>query len=104
MRWFRKSRPRSLYFVSDWVEVVQTQMNEYGLSPREQEIAWLLFEGSTNRAIGYHLSISDNTVKNHLTNIYEKTHSIYGGRTVVILKLLGILGKDTPEWQQPPSK
>ncbi len=43
------------------------------LSPREREILKLAAKGLTNREIAQTLSISPNTVKVHLSNIYEKT-------------------------------
>ncbi|MBN1317565.1 MAG: response regulator transcription factor [Anaerolineales bacterium] len=43
-----------------------------GLSPRETEVLTLVAKGMTNREIGEHLHIAENTVKNHLRNILEK--------------------------------
>ena len=42
------------------------------LSPREIEVLRLAAQGSTNKAIGVQLSISDRTVQGHLTNIFGK--------------------------------
>ena len=45
---------------------------EHKISPREQEILKLAAKGLTNREIAQALSISPNTVKVHLSNIFEK--------------------------------
>lgn len=45
------------------------------LTPRELEVAKLLVEGCTNKAIARHLGISHRTVENHRARVMEKTHS-----------------------------
>lgn len=42
------------------------------LTPREIEILTLLATGMANEQIAYKLSISEKTVRNHLSNLYEK--------------------------------
>ena len=42
------------------------------LSPREMEILELVVQGMGNREIAYHLGISHQTVKNHMTSILNK--------------------------------
>lgn len=42
------------------------------LSPREREVLELLCEGLGNVAIGERLSISEKTVRNHISNVYDK--------------------------------
>ncbi len=42
------------------------------LSPREMEILELVIQGMSNREIAYHLGISHQTVKNHMTSILGK--------------------------------
>jgi two-component system, NarL family, response regulator DevR len=44
------------------------------LSPQEQLIMPLLAEGKTNKEIALCLRLSDKTVKNYLTNIFDKLH------------------------------
>lgn len=43
-----------------------------GLTPREQEVLWMLRERHTNQQIGSALSISANTAKNHVAAILRK--------------------------------
>lgn len=43
-----------------------------GLNAREQEILALLARGLDNRAIASHVSLSEKTIRNYLTRIYEK--------------------------------
>lgn len=43
------------------------------LTDREKEISFLMAEGLTNRQIADRLYISEGTVKNYISNIYDKT-------------------------------
>ena len=45
---------------------------KYGFTRRELELGFLKVSGFTNRRIAYVLGISEQTVKNHFTHIYEK--------------------------------
>jgi two-component system nitrate/nitrite response regulator NarL len=45
----------------------------FGLTPREFEISMAVAAGAPNREVAQNLSISVQTVKHHLTNIFEKT-------------------------------
>ncbi len=45
---------------------------EYGLTRREVEIMTKIANGSSNRQVGQDFSISERTVKHHLTNIFTK--------------------------------
>ena len=45
----------------------------YGLTPRELEIATAVADGEGNREVARRLSISPQTVKHHLTRIFDKT-------------------------------
>jgi DNA-binding NarL/FixJ family response regulator len=42
------------------------------LTPREQQVLQLLAQGAENREIAHSLSISERTVKNHITNILTR--------------------------------
>jgi len=43
-----------------------------GLTPRELEVVSVIVEGASNRDIAHLFSISENTVKHHLTRIFDK--------------------------------
>ena len=45
---------------------------QYGFTKRELELGFLKVSGFTNQRIAYMLGISEQTVKNHFSHIYEK--------------------------------
>ena len=45
---------------------------QFGLTQRELELGYLKVSGFTNRRIASMFGISEQTVKNHFTHIYEK--------------------------------
>ena len=45
-----------------------------GLTGREVEVLRLLASGMANKQIAYRLKISEKTVRNHISNFYEKLH------------------------------
>ncbi len=44
------------------------------LSPQEQRVLALIAEGKTNKEVGADLDLAEKTVKNYLSNIFEKLH------------------------------
>jgi len=63
----------------------------YGLTTREQEILRLVLQGRRNKDIEEKLFISASTVRNHISNIYQK----FGVRNR--LELANLVAKDTRE-------
>jgi len=45
---------------------------DYGLTPRELKIVGKVANGSSNKQVGQEFSISERTVKHHLTNVFNK--------------------------------
>ena len=45
---------------------------QFGLTRRELELGYLKVSGFSNQRISYMFGISEQTVKNHFTHIYEK--------------------------------
>jgi DNA-binding NarL/FixJ family response regulator len=55
------------------IEITESFKKRYYITVRESEIISLLIKGFSNKEIGERLFISIKTVKNHITNIYQKT-------------------------------
>jgi two-component system nitrate/nitrite response regulator NarL len=49
------------------------QRKTYGLTPRELDVVGCIVEGCSNRDIAKQFSLSEETVKRHLSNIFDKT-------------------------------
>lgn len=54
-------------------KVIQPERKTYGLTPREMEVVGCIVEGCSNRDIAKQFSLSEETVKRHLSNIFDKT-------------------------------
>ncbi len=54
-------------------ETYLSVIRKYGLTKRELELGYLKVSGFSNRRIAYMFGISEQTVKNHFSHIYEKT-------------------------------
>jgi len=50
----------------------EARQKKYGLTPRELEIMSTVVEGYSNKEIASHFKISEDTVKHHLSNIFDK--------------------------------
>lgn len=70
------------------------------LSSREREVLRLLVEGLGNKMIARRLSISENTVKTHLANVYGKLGVSKRVEAVVAAQRLGFSG-DHPKITRP---
>ncbi len=61
----------------------EPEVKAHGLTPRQQEIMGLIADGLTDREIGTALGISEQTVKNHLTQTYirlsarNRAHAVF---------------------------
>lgn len=71
----------------------------FGLTPREREIIGAILEGLSNADIASRLSISEKTVKHHLTNIFDKL----GVSNRLELALFALHHKIEPERVAAPS-
>jgi two-component system nitrate/nitrite response regulator NarL len=64
------------------------------LTEREVELLRLVADGSSNRAIAQKLSISENTVKYHMKNIFQKLNAQNRTEAVTLAMQSGILGAE----------
>ncbi|MGO0122111.1 response regulator [Desulfothermobacter acidiphilus] len=55
-----------------WFSRAESRRGLCGLTPREREILRLLASGLSNREIARQLYLSEKTVKNHLTSVFQK--------------------------------
>lgn len=62
------------------------------LSPREREVLLLLAEGLSNKQMARRLNVSDNTVKTHLANAYNKLGVNKRVQAVMAVQRLQIAG------------
>jgi DNA-binding CsgD family transcriptional regulator len=67
---------------------LKAKLANFGLSPRQEEIAILVIRGLSNREIADRLFISEQTVKDHLRDIFEKLK--VHRRSELIAKVFGI--------------
>jgi len=68
-----RATPNVIKLLADLGQDVEaTKPNTYGLTPRELEVVALVAEGLPNRDIAGRLTITEETVKRHLTNIFDK--------------------------------
>ena len=62
-----------------------------GLTQREVEILRLLATGVANKQVAFRLKISDKTVRNHISHIYEKLNIFDRSQAVLYAVRKGIV-------------
>src|SRR5215470_9530858 len=69
----RESVSNLVHYLRSLVDSATTpKQRKYGLTPREIEIVSAVVAGYTNKEIAEHFKISEDTVKHHLSNIFDK--------------------------------
>lgn len=64
------------------------------LSPRELEVLRLLVEGASNKAIAARLTLSENTIKTHISRIFDKLGAQSRAEAVAIALQRGLVPMD----------
>lgn len=54
-------------------KAAKPERKTYGLTPREMEVVTCIVQGCSNRDIAKQFTLSEETVKRHLSNIFDKT-------------------------------
>jgi DNA-binding NarL/FixJ family response regulator len=73
-------------------------VRRFGLTPRECDVLRLVIEGDSNRSIAQRLVVGEDTVKHHLTSIFDKT----GASNRLELALFAIHHRLVGDGQPPP--
>ncbi|MCY7348137.1 MAG: response regulator transcription factor, partial [Pyrinomonadaceae bacterium] len=60
------------YIPADIAEILSENFGQEELTPREQNILQMLVGGNSNKEIAFDLNVSENTVKTHVKNVFEK--------------------------------
>jgi two-component system, NarL family, response regulator len=60
------------YIASEVAEILSQHIGEEELTPSEQTVLQMIVGAMTNKEIAFALDISENTVKTHVKNIFEK--------------------------------
>jgi DNA-binding NarL/FixJ family response regulator len=68
----RESVSNLVQYLRGLLDASSSASRRYGLTPRELEIISAIVAGYANREIAAHFKISEDTVKHHLSNIFDK--------------------------------
>ena len=79
------SKSLLIWLISELKKSHNTQKTPWDLSSREQQICPLLSKGFTNKQISLAMGISENTVKFHLKNLFQKLGVINRQQAVLTL-------------------
>ena len=69
----------------------EQRLKDLGITPRELEILELIAQGLSNREIADKLFVSENTVKTHLSRLFDKLSARRRTQAVQIAKEMGLI-------------
>jgi DNA-binding CsgD family transcriptional regulator len=69
----------------------EAKVNELGITPRELEILGWIAKGLSNREIAEKLFVSENTVKTHLSRLFDKLSAKRRTQAVQMGKEMGLI-------------
>ena len=74
-----------------FLENVSAQKSGEELSERELEVLRLLVSGASNKIIASQINLSENTVKSHLSHIFDKLHVQSRGEAIAVALHRGLV-------------
>ncbi len=60
------------YIPADIAEILSENFGQEELTPQERKVLQMLVGGNSNKEIAFGLNVSENTVKTHVKNVFEK--------------------------------
>lgn len=72
-------------------EAARARAESFALTPRELDVLRLLADGMTNKEIGNHLSIAEDTVKKHVQNLIWKLRAADRTQAAIVAYRAGLL-------------
>lgn len=89
----RLTRTKEVVVVRDAHPFVvdQSRLDATGITPREYEILTLIAAGLSNREISEKLFVSENTVKTHMSRLFDKLNARRRTQAVQIAKQSGLI-------------
>jgi len=71
----------------------QEKLELYGITPRELEVLQLIADGLSNKEIAVRVFVSENTIKTHLSRVFDKLGARRRTQAVQIAKELRLIPK-----------
>ncbi|MEX0406029.1 alpha/beta fold hydrolase [Aquibium sp. LZ166] len=93
-----------VHALHDFLPASEGGIDAFGLTPRERGVLDLLARGLDNQAIGGELGISEKTVRNHVTAIYDKLGATTRAQAIVAAREVGLGTSSGPPGTEVPAR
>lgn len=94
--WFSQTVIEKLAQIRQPPTVAMADAELADLTPREREVLGLMCEGLGDQEIARRLSLSRNTIRNHVASLYSKLHVHRRSAAIIWARERGIVGHDKP--------
>ena len=92
-----------MHALHDFLPASEGGIDAFGLTPRERGVLDLLARGLDNQAIGGELGISEKTVRNHVTAIFDKLGATTRAQAIVAAREVGLGTSSGPPGTEVPA-